>query len=532
MKRFYRINIIIVFFLLVFFSISFAGGLKLTPYEDEENGFSIFYPKDWDVEKVEGFAFFAMGKNELNIGIIKRINFGREEVTLSKFAATELDDLKTLDDFEEISVKENIVINGYDAVLRIYTYKVKFRKFKSLEYYIQGKNSGFVVVFDGPNGLFDQLEEVAKKCIDTFKLIGDEALIIEEKRTDISPIVGRDIQSMSEWENFIDQKKRFAISYPSNWKIVSPYEDVVFEVNSSEGYQVQILNHNLGKSASSRSYFQSTGRWLKKHLDKYEELEVREIPNGFERIYQFSDKNGIVKKVDELYFVKKGEDGITWGYTLVFVAPMDMYDDVAFYFEKIKESFTLDPERITSKPEEPLQKTPPTSSETPGALQLPEEKDNLEGVNEDNFVLYRSPQGSFEIMIPKDFQPFEEDEEVVIYGDIDKGYIVGVGMNLFDIKGKEKIDIDLIKKKFDNIKEELGVEDSEIVEGPREYKDGYFALLEVPESPYPGMKEMPYYVVIFAKPKDDAVLALSMILPKSDYKTYKSKIDFMIDSLK
>jgi len=120
----------------------------------------------------------------------------------------------------------------------VYEKKGEFQK--SLEYYIQGKNSGFVVVFDGPNGLFDQLEEVAKKCIDTFKLIGDEALIIEEKRTDISPIVGRDIQSMSEWENFIDQKKRFAISYPSNWKIVSPYEDVVFEINSSEGYQVQI----------------------------------------------------------------------------------------------------------------------------------------------------------------------------------------------------------------------------------------------------------------------------------------------------
>ncbi len=542
MKRLWARFLVVFLVLGVLVSVSFAASLELVPYTDKENGFSLSYPGDWEEEETEGFLFFAIGDNGLNVGVIKESGFGVGNASLSDFAAQEKKYLeKSLKDFEEISLKE-VEVNGQKAMQRIYRYKLKVRKFESIEYYIQGKKNGFVVVYDGPMALFDELKSIADQSISTFKLIGNEA-ISEENKPSEPPIVGRKIEPLEEWKTFAG--KEFKVDYPDSWKLSKPYEDVVFEVTSKEGYRFQILNHNLGRRGTVKGYFQGTGRWLKKHLDGYEEIEVKQLDNGYERVYKFT-QNGKVNKVKELYFVKKKDDGNVYGFTLVFMAPVDKFNDAESYFRKMEESFSLNPsENATPTPEEtqiPVRPTPtpeiklPTPKPTSTPVQLPTTpptpSTNNTNVNSSDFTLYKNAKGLFELMVPKGLSVLEEDDEYIIYGDISKGYLIAAGVGLFDEEEEKPINKEYIKEKFKKVEEEMDIEDVKTVEDVKDYKDGVWKLVETPKPPFPGMKEGTYYVAFFAKPKGNDAVALVVIVPKAEYEKYKSAIYYMIDSLK
>ena len=537
MKRF-RSGFLIMFLMFsIFVSVTFAASIELVPYADKENGFSFSYPKDWEPEETEGFLFFAMGDDGLNVGVIKESAFGVNNISLSDFAAKEKEYLeKSLKDFEEVSLKE-VEINGQKAMERIYKYKLKVRKFKSIEYYIQGKKSGFVIVFDGPMALFDKLKNIAEESIATFRLIGSEAISQENKSSE-PPIVGRKIEPLEEWKTFVG--KEFKVDYPDSWKVSKPYEDVVFEVTSKEGYRFQILSHNLGKRGTVKGYFQGTGRWLKKHLNGYEEIEVKQLDNGYERVYKFV-QNGKVNKVKELYFVKKKDDGNVYGFTLVFMAPVDEFNNAENYFKKMEKTFSLNPSEIptptpvaklpTPKPTgTPIQLPTPKKENNPSKPPLPPGKESV--VNPSDFTLYKNADGLFEVMVPKGLSILEEDEDYVIYGDLSKGYVIAVGTGLFDNEEEKPIDKEYIKEKFKNVEEEMDVENAKTVEEAKDYKDGVWKLVETPKPPFPGMKDSTYYVILFARPKGNDAIGLVVIVPKAEYEKYKKTIDYMIDSLK
>ncbi len=560
MRVYFSMVILVVF---VFAYLAIAEEMDLVPYEDKDNGFAFSYPADWEPEATEGFVFFAIGDDGLNVGIIKEKGNGVGNISLSDFAEKEKGYLeKNLKGFEEISLT-SVNVGGQKALLRVYKYKIKVRKFQSLEYYVQGRKDGFVIVFDGPASFFEKLKNIAEMSIATFKFIGDEVPVSEKVKE--PKIVGRKIEPIVEWKTFVDDKRGISVDYPSSWKTVSPYEDVIFEVDSPEGYQFQILNHNLGSMGSVKGYFRSTGRWLKKHLKNYNELEVKEIEDGYERVYEFS-QDGVLNKVRELYFVKKNKEGNIWGFTLVFMAPKDKFDTAEEYFEKIAKSFSLTPkpvESTTPKSEETLTPTPtpkptntpitlptpkptstpitlptpkPTSTPitlpTPVSEKSPTPKTGGLNLSKDDFILYKNPKGKFQLMVPKMFPKLEEDDDYVIFGDISKGYILGAGTDLVDVEGEENVDINFVMKKIKDAIEDLGIEDQTVVEGPKEYKGGAMMLISTPKAPFPGMKETPYYVFLYLKPMGNFALGALVMLPKDEYDMYKPSIDFIIDSLK
>ncbi len=563
MKRIWIYVSIVALVIFAFAYLAVSQELNLVPYEDEENGFAFSYPADWEPEATEGFVFFAIGDNELNVGVVKEEGDGIGKISLSDFAEKEKGYLQqNLKGFEELSLTE-VNIGGQKALLRIYKYKIKVRKFQSLEYYIQGKNDGFVVVFDGPASFFEKLKNIAEKSITTFKLIGDE--VPSSEKVNEPKIVGRKIEPIVEWKTFVDNERGISVDYPVSWKVVAPYEDVIFEIDSSEGYQFQILNHNLGKMGTVKGYFRSTGRWLKKHLKDYNELEVKKLDNGYERVYEFS-QNGAMSKVRELYFTKKNKEGNIWGFTLVFVAPKDKFDDANEYFEKIAKSFSLNPKPVatptpapketstpipTPKPEKtpitlptpkatntpitlptPKQENTPITLPTPLSEKSPAPKKEALTPNKDDFVLYKNPKGQFQLMVPKVLTKLEEDDDYVIFGDISKGYIVAAGTDLMDVEEGQNIDIDFIMQKIKDVSEEMGLEEQKIVDGPKKYKNGVIMTVSTPKSPFPGMKDTAYYGVIYLVPKGTYALGGIVLLPKDDYNMYKLYIDFIIDSLK
>ncbi len=563
MKRVWIYVSIVVLAVFAFTYLAASQELDLVPYEDEENGFSFSYPADWEPEATEGFVFFAIGDDGLNVGIVKEEGDGIGKISLSDFAEKEKKYLQeNLKGFEELSLTE-VNIGGQKALLRVYKYKIKVRKFQSLEYYIQGKNDGFVIVFDGPAIFFEKLKNIAEKSIATFKFIGDE--VPSSEKVNEPKIVGRKIEAIVEWKTFMDKERGISVDYPVSWKVVAPYEDVIFEVDSPEGYQFQILNHNLGKMGTVKDYFRSTGRWLKKHLKDYNELEVKKIGNGYERVYEFS-QNNIVSKVKELYFVKKNKEGNVWGFTLVFVAPKEKFDNANEYFEKIAKSFSLTPkpvESTTPKSEETLTPTPtpkptstpitlptPKATNTPITLPTPKQentpitlptpvseesptpKTEVLTPSEDDFVLYKNPKGQFQLMVPKVLTKLEEDDDYVIFGDISKGYIIAAGTDLVDVEEEENVDMNFVMERIKDAGEDLGIEEQIVVEGPKEYKGGAMMLISTPKAPFPGMKETAYYVFLYLKPMGNFALGALVMLPKDEYDMYKAYIDFIIDSLK
>ncbi len=225
------------------------------------------------------------------------------------------------------------------------------------------------------------------------------------------------------------------------------------------------------------------------------------------------------------------------------MAPKDKFDDAETYFGKIEKSFSLNigEEALPPKPEKTVTPPLPKPKETislptpkPENTQPPvEPKVNNQNVNTDEFILYKHPGGKFQVMIPRGLTLLENDDEYVLYGDLSKGYIVGAGLGLLDTEPGREVTVDYIMEILKKAPDEMDIEGTEIVEGPERYKDGAKMVIKTPKAPFPGMKDMVYYGVIFEKPKKGTDgLGLVVILPESEYNAQKSKIDFIIDSLK
>lgn len=154
-------------------------------------------------------------------------------------------------------------------------------------------------------------------------------------------------------------------------------------------------------------------------------------------------------------------------------------------------------------------------------------------VNPEDFITYKSPQGLFEVMLPKDIPLMKEFKEGVSYGDLKKGYMFAAGVRFFGEKDDVKVDLKYIENELNKAKKEI--EDSKegvVKELPKKYKDGMFMLVSVPKAPMKGMKEGEYCMFIFVKPKNEKSMAVIGYVPKEEYEGFKTKLDFIIDNLK
>jgi len=159
-------------------------------------------------------------------------------------------------------------------------------------------------------------------------------------------------------------------------------------------------------------------------------------------------------------------------------------------------------------------------------------------VNPNDFVTYKSPQGLFEIKIPKDLKLMEEHKEGVVYGDKEKEILIAAGVRLFNEPNDVKVDMPYIKEQMEKAIEYMKkAQNGTLVEGPKNYKDGMFFLTKMSRPPFPSpdkevKKDASYYTFIFVKPKNEKSCAVIIYLPEKDYATFKPTLEFIVDSLK
>ncbi len=157
-----------------------------------------------------------------------------------------------------------------------------------------------------------------------------------------------------------------------------------------------------------------------------------------------------------------------------------------------------------------------------------------------NFVTYISPNGLFEVMIPKELPLMKEHKEGVVYGSPEKDMIIAAGVRLFNEKDEDKVDLKYIQDKVSEMIKDITVNNQgKVIEKPKEYKGGIYVVIGASEPPFPPKEKVKeneekpeYYVVMFIKPKNEKSLAILTYLPKSKYLDFKKDIDFMIDNLK
>ncbi len=158
--------------------------------------------------------------------------------------------------------------------------------------------------------------------------------------------------------------------------------------------------------------------------------------------------------------------------------------------------------------------------------------------NPDNFIVYKSPKGLFEIAIPKGVPLLKEHKEGVLYGSPEVDMIIAAGVKLFGEGDDVKVDMEYLKKQVDQAAKDIVEKgNGKIVDRPKKYKNGLSLLAETSEPPFPSKQKTEgekkqYYFTMYVTIKNEKSLALIVYLPKDKYAGYKKTIDYMIDSLK
>lgn len=151
-----------------------------------------------------------------------------------------------------------------------------------------------------------------------------------------------------------------------------------------------------------------------------------------------------------------------------------------------------------------------------------------------DFVLYKSPQGYFEVMFPKDVPLKEEFKTGVSYANMETGYIFAAGIKLFrGEEDKRKVDLQFIEEQLYKVKKDI--EDTEkgvVIQDPKKYKDGMLMLIFLKKASIPKLKEGEYVMFFFVKPKNEKSLAVLGYIPKEEFERFRPKLDFIISSLK
>lgn len=171
-------RLIELFFLLVFLScflinekVEAASGLK-NQFTDQEKGFSITFPKTWNIkENLKGAAVmgFSPKENE-NDTFLENVNVVASQANLDEYDAEKYfqvnyGPLSELDSFKELERGE-VVLERKKAIWIIFTHRTGNFDTKAVQYYLVRGSRGYVITGTGLSTTFDkykpQFEQIAR----------------------------------------------------------------------------------------------------------------------------------------------------------------------------------------------------------------------------------------------------------------------------------------------------------------------------------------------------------------------------------
>ncbi|MBP6291160.1 MAG: hypothetical protein KA407_05915 [Spirochaetes bacterium] len=144
-------------------------------YYNDEYGFSIVFPKYWEIQQKEmGTAVVALSPEEgsrddfrENVAItVEDVSDGE---TLEKYFVVSQQNLKSYSKDYMLLYKNNTWLSRKPAMILGFTYSMSGLKLKVLQYYCLYKNKAYVITCTALPHTFDRYEEIFLKIVRTFR---------------------------------------------------------------------------------------------------------------------------------------------------------------------------------------------------------------------------------------------------------------------------------------------------------------------------------------------------------------------------
>ena len=148
---------------------------QFVTYIDEENGFSIDHPDNWNVET-------PSNPPELKVSIYEKIvGLNPVGIMVGKYQASGYD-LESFTEFrkgflsdscqEYVSIStEQLTVNGIPVIKHFYTETVGQTSYKITEVCLIDDGTGWIVRFNSPEKSFDSYKTIYNTAFDSFRLI-------------------------------------------------------------------------------------------------------------------------------------------------------------------------------------------------------------------------------------------------------------------------------------------------------------------------------------------------------------------------
>jgi len=148
---------------------------KIVTYIDEDNGFTIDHPYNWNIEtpsnppelKVSIYEK-EIGLNPVGILVGKYEAPGYDLESFTEFRGKFLSD--NCIDYHSIS-KENLTINGIYAIKHFYTETIGQISYKKVEVCIIKDDTGWIICFNSPGKTFDNYAIIYDRAFESFKIV-------------------------------------------------------------------------------------------------------------------------------------------------------------------------------------------------------------------------------------------------------------------------------------------------------------------------------------------------------------------------
>jgi hypothetical protein len=148
---------------------------RYVTYFDEENGFSIDHPDNWNIDTPANppelkVAIYEkeIGLNPVAIMVGKYQASGYNLESFTEFRKSFLND--NCRDYNSIST-EKLMINGISATRHLYAETVGQTSYKKVEICLIDNGTGWIICFNSPEKSFDGYETIYNKAFNSFILI-------------------------------------------------------------------------------------------------------------------------------------------------------------------------------------------------------------------------------------------------------------------------------------------------------------------------------------------------------------------------
>lgn len=165
----------ILFAASILFGINCSANTDMYTYTNEDNNYSIDYPKGWDLTEGSIVIFLGPIKDGVNVNVNVVVEKIPSSIDLEDYAAAGEQQLETTFTNYQKETEYNSVINNEHCVIRVYTWTYQDQDLKQKQaYFVKNKKAYIITCTSSPNTFDEENENYFESMIQSFKIKKDE----------------------------------------------------------------------------------------------------------------------------------------------------------------------------------------------------------------------------------------------------------------------------------------------------------------------------------------------------------------------